>query len=81
MARVMVAIIRLYQRTLSRLLPNVSRFQPSCSQYAVEALQTHGCWRGLWLSVKRVARCHPFNPGGYDPVPARQPTHEDIKHD
>jgi uncharacterized protein len=64
-----VWLIRLYQRTLSRLLPNVCRFQPSCSQYAVEAYQRYGFWRGSWLALRRILRCHPFNPGGSDPVP------------
>lgn len=70
-SRAAVWLIRLYQRTLSRVLPNVCRFQPSCSQYAVEAYQRHGFWRGSWLAGRRLSRCHPFNPGGYDPVPPR----------
>ena len=68
-ARAAVWLIRLYQRTLSRVLPSTCRFTPSCSQYAVEALQQHGFWRGSWLALKRLARCHPFHPGGADPVP------------
>jgi uncharacterized protein len=67
-----VGLIRLYQRTLSRLLPNVCRFTPSCSQYAVEAFQRHGFFRGLRLALARLARCHPWSPGGSDPVPARK---------
>jgi uncharacterized protein len=70
-ARVLVVPILLYQRFLSPLLGPRCRFAPSCSQYAVEALRAHGAARGLWLAVRRLARCHPFNPGGYDPVPAR----------
>lgn len=65
----LVGLVRLYQRTLSRLLPSTCRFQPSCSQYAVEAIERHGFWRGLGLSLRRLLRCHPFHPGGYDPVP------------
>jgi len=62
--------IRLYRLTLSRLLPpNTCRFHPTCSAYALEALQKHGGLRGLWLTVRRLLRCHPFHPGGLDPVP------------
>jgi len=68
-----VWLIRLYQRTLSRVLPNVCRFQPTCSQYAVEAYERHGFWRGSWLALRRLLRCHPFNPGGPDPVPGEEP--------
>ena len=70
-ARVLVVPIVWYQRFISPLLGPRCRFAPSCSQYAVEALRVHGAARGLWLSVRRLARCHPFNPGGYDPVPTR----------
>ena len=66
---VVMALIRLYQNTVSRVLPSTCRFYPSCSQYTYEAIARYGFWRGSWLGVKRVARCHPFNPGGYDPVP------------
>lgn len=60
--------IRLYQRTVSRLLPPSCRFYPSCSEYAHQAIDRHGVRRGGWLAVRRLARCHPFHPGGYDPV-------------
>lgn len=70
-ARILVVPITGYQRFISPLLGPRCRFAPSCSQYAVEALRTHGAIRGLWLSVRRLARCHPFNPGGYDPVPIK----------
>lgn len=60
--------IRLYQYTLARLLPPACRFWPSCSRYASEAIAHHGVCRGTWLAMGRLARCHPFNPGGYDPV-------------
>ena len=63
------APILLYRLTLSRLLPRVCRFHPSCSVYALGALQHHGVLRGSQLALRRIARCHPFNPGGYDPVP------------
>lgn len=64
----MVGIIRIYQ-VFSRMTPPRCRFYPSCSHYAVEALQRHGPWRGTGLALKRLGRCHPWNPGGYDPVP------------
>jgi putative membrane protein insertion efficiency factor len=69
MKTIAMALIRLYQNTLSRVLPSTCRFYPSCSQYTYEAISRYGFWRGGWLGVKRIARCHPFNPGGYDPVP------------
>lgn len=69
LARVMVLLIRGYQLFISPLLGPRCRFQPTCSQYAIEALRTHGCFRGSWLAVRRIGHCHPLNPGGYDPVP------------
>ena len=69
MKLILLGLIRLYQCTLSRVLPPTCRFYPSCSQYSYQAIRRHGPWRGGWLAVKRIARCHPFNPGGYDPVP------------
>jgi len=68
-ARVLIVPVIGYRRFISPLLPPSCRFAPSCSEYALEALQRHGAARGLWLTVRRLARCHPFNPGGYDPVP------------
>jgi putative membrane protein insertion efficiency factor len=64
-----MALIRLYQMTISRMLPPTCRFEPSCSHYGYEAIARYGAVRGSWLAVKRVVRCNPFNPGGYDPVP------------
>ena len=69
MWRLPYLLVRLYQRLLSPLLPASCRFAPTCSQYAAESLRAHGLWRGTVLSLKRIARCHPFNPGGHDPVP------------
>jgi putative membrane protein insertion efficiency factor len=70
-ARVLVALVRAYQRWLSPLLPPSCRFYPSCSAYAVTALTRFGAVKGSALALRRVARCHPFNPGGVDPVPER----------
>lgn len=63
----LIGCIWVYQRTLSPLLGNVCRFHPSCSRYMVEALQKYGLVRGLWKGTRRILRCHPWNPGGYDP--------------
>ncbi|MCC7495530.1 MAG: membrane protein insertion efficiency factor YidD [Fimbriimonadaceae bacterium] len=68
-ARLAVALIRFYQRYLTRLLPAMCRFEPTCSQYTLTAVRKYGLLRGCWLGGKRICRCHPFNPGGYDPVP------------
>lgn len=64
-----LAMIRLYQRWMSPYLPPSCRFFPSCSEYAAEAVTRYGIFRGSWLAVRRLLRCHPFHPGGYDPVP------------
>jgi putative membrane protein insertion efficiency factor len=69
----LVFLIRVYQRTLSPLLGARCRFYPSCSAYAVEAIKVHGPVKGLGLAGWRLLRCHPWNPGGLDPVPPRRP--------
>lgn len=66
---VALALIRAYQLTLSRVLPTACRFYPTCSEYTRQAVERYGAGHGGWLGIKRLARCHPFNPGGYDPVP------------
>jgi hypothetical protein len=68
MKRLLIRLIRLYQRLISPHLPAACRFYPTCSQYAIEALEYHGLLKGLALSCWRVLKCHPFHPGGYDPV-------------
>jgi putative membrane protein insertion efficiency factor len=67
-----LGLIRFYQRFISPALPSACRFQPTCSQYTYQAIEIHGVIKGTWLGMKRIARCHPFNPGGYDPVPPKE---------
>lgn len=69
MKMLLKALIRAYQYLISPWLGNRCRFYPSCSEYTVEALNKHGAGKGLWLGVRRVCRCHPWHPGGHDPVP------------
>ncbi|MBE0566317.1 MAG: membrane protein insertion efficiency factor YidD [Krumholzibacteria bacterium] len=69
MWRLPYMLIIAYRRLLSPLLPSTCRFHPSCSAYGLEALERHGLLRGSWLTARRVARCHPWHPGGPDPVP------------
>lgn len=67
----LILLVRVYQRVFSPLLPPACRFHPSCSAYAAGALERHGALRGSWLAVRRIFRCHPWHPGGFDPVPDR----------
>lgn len=69
LSRLLIAPIRFYQRFISPMLPPACRFTPTCSQYAVEAIQKHGPLKGLYLAVRRILRCHPWGGSGYDPVP------------
>ncbi len=69
----LILLVKSYQRLVSPLLPRACRFYPSCSAYAAEALRRHGAARGTWLALKRLGRCHPFHPGGLDPVPELTP--------
>jgi uncharacterized protein len=69
MKTVLIALLRFYRYAISPMLGRNCRFHPTCSEYAIEAVQRHGALRGGWLALKRVGRCHPFHPGGYDPVP------------
>lgn len=68
MKTILLWLIRLYQATLGRILRPTCRFTPTCSRYAAEAIEKYGAWRGGWLAVKRLARCNPWGPSGYDPV-------------
>ncbi|MCA2983216.1 MAG: membrane protein insertion efficiency factor YidD [Gemmatimonas sp.] len=64
-----ILLVRGYQVALSPIFGGACRYYPSCSAYAIEALEKHGAWRGGWMALRRIGRCHPFRPGGFDPVP------------
>jgi putative membrane protein insertion efficiency factor len=69
MKYILIFLIKVYQKTISPFFPSSCRFYPTCSHYAVEALQKHGFCKGIFMAVKRILKCHPFHPGGFDPVP------------
>ncbi|MCB1906721.1 MAG: membrane protein insertion efficiency factor YidD [Rhodocyclaceae bacterium] len=69
MKTLLIGLLKVYRFALSPMLGRNCRFYPSCSEYAIEAVRRHGAFRGGWLAIKRVGRCHPFSHGGYDPVP------------
>jgi putative membrane protein insertion efficiency factor len=69
MKTVLLLLLRFYRRSISPLTPPSCRFSPTCSAYAMEAIEKYGAWKGSKLAIKRILRCHPFHPGGYDPVP------------
>jgi putative membrane protein insertion efficiency factor len=69
MKPIALAMIRFYKRFISPILPSSCIYQPTCSQYTYEAIERYGVIRGSWMGAKRIARCHPFHEGGYDPVP------------
>ncbi len=71
MKRVALGLIRFYQITISQVMPHSCRFTPTCSQYTYESIARFGLFKGVWLGMKRLGRCHPFHPGGYDPVPGK----------
>ena len=68
---VFLLLIRFYRKFISPMKPPSCRFAPTCSQYAIEAIEVHGAVKGGWLSVKRISKCHPLHPGGFDPVPKK----------
>jgi putative membrane protein insertion efficiency factor len=69
MKTIVIGLIKAYRLLISPLFAPTCRFQPTCSQYAIEAVERFGAIRGSWLALRRILRCHPFHPGGYDPVP------------
>lgn len=75
MRKLLILLIQAYRYLLSSLLGNNCRYTPTCSQYAVEAIETHGSMKGLWFALKRVSSCHPWHAGGYDPVPDSSSEH------
>lgn len=75
MKNILKRIITFYKKAISPFLPSSCRFHPTCSEYALESIEIHGALKGSIMGIKRILRCHPFNPGGYDPVPGR---HEHI---
>ena len=81
MQRVLLALIRAYQLTLSPIVGYHCRFTPSCSRYAAEAIEIHGPARGSWLAIRRIGRCHPFCEGGLDPVPKPEPAPPKVDSD
>ncbi len=80
LALIFTGIIRLYRAAVSPFFPSTCRFTPTCSRYTLEAIEVHGAIKGTWLGMKRIAKCHPFHRGGYDPVPARRDQHSDHDH-
>lgn len=68
----LIWLIRFYQKFISPFCPGVCRYRPTCSQYMIEAIQIHGIFKGIWLGIKRICRCHPWGGSGYDPVPPRK---------
>jgi len=71
MKKIILSLIKFYRKFISPMKPPTCRFYPTCSHYALEAIEVHGVLKGGWLSTKRIAKCHPLHPGGFDPVPKK----------
>jgi hypothetical protein len=69
MKNIALGLIKIYQSTISKVLPSSCRFTPTCSEYTYEAISRYGIFKGIWMGVKRISRCHPWHEGGFDPVP------------
>ena len=80
MKTLLIRLIKIYKKTLSLFIGNSCRFYPTCSSYAIEAIEEHGSLKGSWLMTKRIARCHPLNPGGIDPVPKKITNQDSCDH-
>ena len=76
MKKILIALIKFYQFFISPLCPGTCRFRPTCSQYMIEAIATHGVVKGLYLGIKRLLKCHPWGGSGYDPVPPKEIKHK-----
>lgn len=72
MKQLLLGLIKFYRKFISPMTPPACRFHPTCSQYGLEAIETHGAMKGAYLTVKRILKCHPFHPGGFDPVPPKK---------
>lgn len=71
MKKILIGLIKIYQKLISPLTPPSCRFYPTCSHYGVEAIEKHGAFKGSWLAICRILKCHPFHEGGFDPVPEK----------
>lgn len=72
MKQLLLSLIKFYRKFISPMTPPACRFHPTCSQYGLEAIETHGAMKGGYLTIKRILKCHPFHPGGFDPVPPKK---------
>lgn len=77
MKKILLIFIKFYQKAISPMFPPSCRFHPTCSHYGVEAIETHGAIKGLWLTLVRISKCHPFHKGGFDPVPEKKRKRKD----